>query len=292
MNRSLKEDRIGFLLVLPAFLLVVLILFLPTLNTFRLSFSDFRFPQGVRGGAGFRNYLAVLSDEEFRQSFLNTIHFAGVSVLLEMVIGIALAILIDKSFFGRNLVRTIILFPWVLPTALNAIVWRWLFNTDFGFMNSLMRTLGLIDANINWLGQIPLAMNSMISVAVWKTSSFIALMVLTGLQTIPPQLYEAAEIDGAGKPQQFLRITLPLLVPSILLALLFRSMDALRSFELPFSLTQGGPAGSTQTLSLFGYRQFFHYLKFDMGAVVSVIQFLFILVLGIVYIRMLKGDRS
>jgi multiple sugar transport system permease protein len=292
MNRSVKEYRTGLLLVLPAFILVFFILFLPTLNTFRLSFSHFKFPRGVQGSNGLQNYIYILKDREFLQSFLNTINFAAVSVLFEVLFGIFLAVIINKAFIGRGLVRTVILFPWVLPTALNAIVWRWLFNTDFGFINSMLRTLHIISTNINWLGKIPLAMNSMISVAIWKTSSFIALMVLTGLQTIPMQVYEAAEIDGASRQQQFLKITVPLIIPSILLALLFRSMDALRSFELPFSLTQGGPAGSTQTLSLFGYRQFFQYLKFDLGAVVSVVQFLFILVLGILYIRLLRRDES
>jgi len=292
MNRSMKEYRTGLLLVLPAFVLVFFILFLPTVNTFRLSFSQFRFPQGVQRSNGLHNYIYILKDQEFRQSFLNTIIFAGTSVLFEVFFGIFLAVIINKAFIGRGLVRTVILFPWVLPTALNAIVWRWLFNTDFGFINTVLRSLHIINANINWLGKIPLAMNSMISVAIWKTSSFIALMVLTGLQTIPLQVYEAAEIDGASRHQQFLKITIPMIIPSILLALLFRSMDALRSFELPFALTQGGPAGSTQTLSLFGYRQFFQYLKFDMGAVVSVVQFLFILILGILYIRLLRRDES
>jgi multiple sugar transport system permease protein len=129
-------------------------------------------------------------------------------------------------------------------------------------------------------------------VAIWKTSSFMALILLTGLQTIPDTLYEAADIDGAGFWYKLRRITLPLLTPSILLALLFRSMDAFRAFELPFALTQGGPAGSTQTLSLFGYRQFFQFLKFDTGAAVSVVQFILIMVLGALYLRIFRTEAD
>ncbi|MCF7944996.1 MAG: sugar ABC transporter permease, partial [Spirochaetia bacterium] len=180
--------------------------------------------------------------------------------------------------------------PWALPTALNAIVWRWLYNTDFGFFNNILYGFGFTAEKINWLGEIPLAMVSMMIVAIWKTSSFMALILLTGLQTIPSELYEAADIDGASSFYRFRSITLPLLVPSILLSLLFRSMDAFRAFELPFSLTQGGPAGSTQTLSLFGYRQFFQFLKFDQGAAVSVIQFIFIFVLGLIYLKSFRME--
>ena len=290
MNEITRRKAFGLFLVLPAFLFVFFILFLPALNTIFRSFTEFSpMIQGMGDFKGFSNYGKIFSDEEFRQSFANTLKFAGVSVSIELIIGLSLALILNTALSFRGVVRTAILFPWVLPTALNAIIWRWLFNTDFGFLNNFMKVTGLISENINWLGEVSLAMNSMISVAVWKTSSFIALILLTGLQSISGELYEAASIDGASGWDKLRSITFPLLVPSILLALLFRSMDALRSFELPFALTQGGPGGATQTLSLFGYRQFFQFLKFDLGAAVSVIQFLFILVLGLVYIRVLKG---
>jgi len=241
---------------------------------------------------GIENYKSIFNNEEFIDSFFNTLQFAGVSVFFELILGLILALILNKALAFRGVIRTAILFPWVLPTALNAITWRWLFNTDFGFFNNFLKTFGLLSKNINWLGEVELAMNSMIAVAVWKTSSFIALILLTGLQSISDELYEAASIDGATSLQRLKSITLPLLLPSILLALLFRSMDALRSFELPFALTQGGPGGATQTLSLFGYRQFFQFLKFDHGAAVSVIQFLFILILGLLYIKVLKGEKE
>ncbi len=294
MNEMARRKLFGLVLVLPAFLCVFFVLFLPAMNTIVKSFTAFSpMSQGVTVFTGLENYKTIFSNEEFVRSFTNTLHFAGVSVFFELLIGLLLALILNKALAFRGVVRTAILFPWVLPTALNAIIWRWLFNTDFGFFNNFLKICGLIEQNINWLGEVDLAMSSMIAVAVWKTSSFIALILLTGLQSISEELYEAASIDGASYWQKLKCITLPLLAPSILLALLFRSMDALRSFELPFALTQGGPGGSTQTLSLFGYRQFFQFLKFDRGAAVSVIQFLFILVLGLIYIRVLKGgDES
>jgi len=277
------------MLVLPAFAIVFIVLFLPTVNTIRMSFTDFSFlEQAANAFIGLENYSSILGDAEFRSSFWNTVVFTAVTVPLELAFGMMLALVLNRGFAFTGIIRTTILFPWALPTALNAIVWRWLFNTDFGFFNNLLYGAGLISEKINWLGEIPLAMQSMMFVSIWKTSSFMALILLTGLQAIPDELYESAAIDGANKVAQFFKITLPLLIPSLLLSMLFRSMDAFRAFELPFALTQGGPAGTTQTLSLFGYRQFFQFLKFDTGAAVSVVQFLFIFLLAMFYLRVFR----
>ena len=280
------DVNLGYLFVLPAFFMVFIILFYPTVRTIFMSFTSFSFIKNEGSEfLGLQNYLKVFRNSEFIASITNTLQFAAVTVLLEMVIGVALALLINREFKARGILRTAILFPWVLPTALNAVTWRWLFNSDFGFLNNLLYGSGIIAQRVNWLAAIPAAMRSMMFVSIWKTSSFIALITLTGLQVIPGELYEAARIDGAGSGQCFRKITLPLISKSLLIALLFRSMDALRAFELPFALTSGGPAGTTQTLSLFGYRQFFQFLKWDLGSCVSVVQFLFIFVLGLTYIK-------
>ncbi|MFW6207487.1 MAG: carbohydrate ABC transporter permease [Spirochaetota bacterium] len=291
MTQQSRSSLQGMLLVLPVFIVVFVILFLPTVNTIYMSFTDYSLTgSGSNSWIGLENYRDIFQSGEFIQSLINTLVFTGVTVFLELAFGMLLALLLNKLIVMKNILRTTILFPWALPTALNAIVWRWLFNTDFGFFNNLLYGLGITSEKINWLGDIPLAMESMMIVAIWKTSSFMALILLTGLQTIPDELYEAASIDGAGTFFRFRTITLPLIVPSILLSLLFRSMDAFRAFELPFALTQGGPAGSTQTLSLFGYRQFFQFLKFDTGAAVSVVQFIFIFIIGLIYLRSFKME--
>lgn len=291
MTQQKRSSLQGMLLVLPVFIVVFLILFLPTVNTIYMSFTDYSLTAtGGSSWIGLENYKDIFQSGEFIQSLLNTLVFTGVTVFFELAFGMMLALLLNKLIVMKSVLRTTILFPWALPTALNAIVWRWLFNTDFGFFNNLIYGLGITTEKINWLGDIPLAMESMMIVAIWKTSSFMALILLTGLQTIPDELYEAASIDGAGAFFRFRTITLPLIVPSVLLSLLFRSMDAFRAFELPFALTQGGPAGSTQTLSLFGYRQFFQFLKFDTGAAVSVVQFIFIFIIGLIYLRSFKME--
>ncbi|MBA7642601.1 Diacetylchitobiose uptake system permease protein NgcF [subsurface metagenome] len=208
MNRSLSKNLYGPALVLPAFLLVFVILFLPTVNTIIMSLTDFSFLKGSSSQfIGFSNYASVFRNEEFLASLGNTFLFTSVTVSLELFFGILLALVINRSFAFRDIMRTTILFPWMLPTALNAIVWRWLYNTDFGFFNNLLKSLGLVKEGINWLGKIPLTMYSMMGVAIWKTSSFMALILLMGLQTIPTELYQAARIDGAGPFQSFRKIT-------------------------------------------------------------------------------------
>lgn len=281
-----RKQFYGLLLIFPALFFVFIILLLPTIITIINSFTDCSFIRGESNQfVGFSNYLNILKDDEFTSSLRNTFIFSS-TVFFELIVGILLALIINQSFAARGVLRTIILFPWVLPAALNAIVWRWLYNADFGFFNILLRSLGIISQNINWLGKIPLAMISMMMVTIWKTSSFMALIIVTGLQAIPKSLYDAARIDGANPIQCFFRITLPFLVPSIGVAVLFRFMDAFRVFDLPFVLTQGGPAGSTQTLSLFGYMQFFQFLKFDAGSAVSVLQFILIFIIGLIFFKL------
>lgn len=287
MTEQHRKSVHGIILVLPALAVVLGTLFLPTINALRLSLTNYSFarPDSTQF-VGFDNFAHLFRTNEFTQSVGNTLEFAGVTVAIEVILGLMLALLVNRAFRMRGMLRAAILFPWALPTALNAIIWRWMYNTDFGVFNYLLSIVGV--EPVNWLGSPSSAMASMMFVAIWKTSSFMALIILTGLQTIPVELYEAARIDGANPWEQFRRITFPLVTPSIILSLLLRTMDAFRSFELPFALTQGGPAGTTQTLSLYGYRQLFQFLRFDRGSAVSVVQFLMLLVLGIGYIMLLR----
>jgi multiple sugar transport system permease protein len=234
----------------------------------------------------------MLTTPRFWSAVSNTLIFTGVTVPIELVIGMGLALALNRSYRGRGLVRLAVLFPWALPTALNALIWRWMYNSDFGIFNSVLLQSGLIRSPIDWLGKIPMAMLSMMIVAVWKTSSFMALILLSGLQTIPDELYEAGIVDGASGWSGFRRITLPLLRPTIMVALLLRSMDAIRAFELPFNLTDGGPVNSTETLSLYAYKLLFQHVDFNMGAASVLLQFVVILSLSLVYVRSMKGDTA
>ncbi len=273
---------------MPAFIILVTIFIGPTIYTIVLSFSSYS-SSGIEF-VGLRNFSRLFNDPSFWRAFYNTLIFVGVTVPIELFLGFILALVANKAMRGRTLIRVALLIPWALPTALNALAWRWMYNTDYGLFNSILINLNIIDSPINWLGQIPLAMISMMTVAIWKTSSFMALLILTGLQTIPSELYEAAKIDGATNWQALRKITIPLVRPSIMVSLLFRTGDAFRSFELPYNLTGGGPVNSTETLSVFAYNNFFQYLDFNYSSTIALIQFLLLLGLAIIYLRTLRWD--
>jgi multiple sugar transport system permease protein len=209
----------------------------------------------------------------------NTLYFAGVSVALEVLLGLGAALLLQRVFPGRGLVRALTLSPWFIPTVVAARMWEWLYNPQLGVVNFLLGQSGIAPEGINWLGHPTLALHAAILADVWKTTPFAALLILAGLQTIPPDLYQAARVDGAGAVQAFRHITLPLLVPVLGLAFLFRMLDALRVFDIVYVLTGGGPANTTETLSIYAYRLSFQTLQFGPGAAVAVV--IFLLVLGV-----------
>ena len=282
-------NRAGIYFLVPALLIIAFVLLFPIIQTIVLSFGrnstsifyDYEF-------AGLANYQRLLNTPRFITSLNNTIFFTAVTVPIELIIGIGLALALNRRFRGKGLVRMAVLFPWALPTALNALMWRWMFNTEFGLFNSILTDTGLAAERINWLGAIPLAMYSMMFVSIWKTSSFIALLLLAGLQTIPDDLYEAGSVDGTNRFSEFRYVTLPLLRPAIMVSVLLRTMDAMRSFELPFNLTDGGPLTSTETLSLYSYRTIFQYVNFNLGSSAIIIQFIVIMTISVLYIVTLR----
>ena len=285
-----SQKKVGWLLVIPALFVVMFVLVYPVMQTVFLSLTE----TGLKGGytfVGWKNFQRLIVTPRFWTSVSNTLIFTAVTVPIELILGLGLAAMLNKAFYGRGIVRLAVLFPWALPTALNALMWRWMYNSDFGVFNSVLLQSGVINQSINWLGKIPLAMMAMMMVAIWKTSSFMALILLAGLQAIPDELYEAGIVDGASGWSSFWRITLPLLRPTIMVALLLRSMDALRTFELPFNLTDGGPITSTESLSLYAYKNLFQYVDFNFGSSVVIIQFIIILVLSLVYISFIKGGE-
>ena len=230
-----------------------------------------------------------MDDVRFWKSLSVTFIFTLISIPIELVLGVGLALLMNESFHGKGLARLAVLFPWALPTALNALIWRWMYNADYGLFNAVGLQSGVIKEPLNWLGDETMAMASMVVVSVWKTSSFMALIILAGLQSVPRDLYEAGRIDGMNRWQEFREITLPLLKGSIMVALIIRSMDALRTFELPFNLTDGGPDSATETLSLYAYKTIFEFVEFNAGAAIVVVQFLVIFALSLVYIFTLRS---
>lgn len=284
-----RRQAVGLGFVTPTVLVILAILVYPVLQSFVLSVGNSQ----IDGSSGYQfvglqHYAALMQDSRFWNSLKVTMIFTALSIPLELMLGIGLAVLMNEHFRGKGLARLAVLFPWALPTALNTLMWRWMYNTDYGLFNAVALQTGMVATPINWLGDQTLAMASMVAVSVWKTSSFMALIILAGLQSIPRELYEAGRMDGMTRWQEFRQITLPLLAGPILVALIIRSMDALRTFELPFNLTDGGPVSATESLSLYAYKVIFDFLDFNLGSAIVVIQFLVIFALSLIYIFTLR----
>lgn len=278
-----REQRTGWILLAPALILLLLVFAYPIGRAFWLSFFTENLGTRLQPVfSGVDNYVRMALDGRFWQSLYNSAVFTIASVVIELILGMGIALVLNQPFRGRGAVRTIAILPWALPTALIALAWTWIFNDQFGVVNDILGRLGLIPNNvtINWLGQPTLAMISLIVADVWKTTPFISILLLAGLQSISSDLYEAHAIDGASPWQSFRQITLPLLMPQILIATLFRFAQAFGIFDLVAVMTGGGPGGSTEMVSLYVYSTVMRYLDFGYGAALVVVTFL-LLVLAV-----------
>ncbi|MCA0171305.1 carbohydrate ABC transporter permease [Bacillus sp. RAR_GA_16] len=239
---------------------------------------------------GFDHYKDNLTDQRMWKSLWNTTVFTFISVLAELILGLAIALLINKAFLGRGLIRASILIPWAIPTAVAALMWKFLYDGQNGIVAKLFEDVGIIDRMAMLLTTDTGAMFSVIFADVWKTTPYMALLLLAGLQTIPSSLYEAASIDGANKWKQFVTITLPLLKTSLLVALLFRTLDAFRVFDLIFVLTGGGPANSTETISMLAYTIMFKQTNFGEGSAIAVVVFICVAIISGIFIKLLGAE--
>ncbi len=267
--------------VLPALALLSVITIYPVLYVVYLSAHRKLLIFNISSFIGFENYQFLLRDDRFWNALKNTLYFTGVSVSLELFLGLCIAILLNRPFRGKGLARAVMLIPWAIPTVVSARMWEWMYNTDFGLLNYL---LGI---GINWLGSPFWALNAAIFMDVWKTTPFVAILLIAGLQVIPGEVYQAARVDGAGRWQIFRKITMPLLMPAILIVLLFRTLDAFRVFDAIYVLTGGGPANTTETLSVYAYKVLFQTLQFGYGSTLSIVVFLCVGIMSIVYINLL-----
>ncbi|MGK7872946.1 MAG: carbohydrate ABC transporter permease [Xenococcaceae cyanobacterium] len=273
-----REQFIGWILVAPALLLLLLVFAYPIGRAFLLSLFTENLGTNLQPVFnGLQNYSRMAGDGRFWQSLWNTTVFTTISVIVELFLGMGIALVLNQSFKGRSVVRTIAILPWALPTAVMALAWTWIFNDQYGIANDILQRLGLIDIGINWLGEPTLAMFSVIIADVWKTTPFISILLLAGLQSIPNELYEANAMDGATPWQSFVHLTLPLLMPQILIAMLFRFAQAFGIFDLVQVMTGGGPGGATEVVSIYIYATVMRYLDFGYGAALVVVTFLLLL---------------
>lgn len=236
---------------------------------------------------GLNAFKASLSDERMRAAFVHTFLFTVVSVFLEFILGLGLAVIMNKAIKGRGLIRVAALIPWAIPTAVAALMWSYLYDGSNGIVAYIFQNLHLINDSRELLLTAGGAMASSILADVWKTTPYMALLILAGFQTIPNGLYESAEIDGSGIINTFFKITLPLLKPAILVALLFRTLDAFRVFDLIYVLTGGGPGGSTETLSVYAYKLMFEQTNFGYGSVLVILMFVSVAVIATVFVKFL-----
>jgi multiple sugar transport system permease protein len=277
-----EERRLAALLLTPAMTVIALVAAYPIGYAIWLSFNEYS-----SRWAGFKNYTEAFSSSEFWDAVKNTFVFTGISVTLELAIGLGMAVAMHEAFKGRGVLRTVVLVPWAVLTVVSAITWRTLFEPNLGLAPQVFDAIG-IGGDVVWLGQEGYAMAVMILADVWKTAPFMALLLLAGLQVIPDDVYDAAKVDGATTWQRFRRITIPLLMPAILVALIFRTLDALRIFDLPYVLTGG--ANGTTTLSLIAHQELTANRLIGYGSALSVLTFIIVMAVSFLYIRTVGGN--
>lgn len=284
---NLNDQRgLGLLLTVPALLAIFTVVLIPFVSSLILSLQrrDVGRPQ-LDGFVGLDNYLRLLQDDRFLNSLKITVTFSLTSVIFELILGIAIALVLNEKFKGRGFVRGLIILPWALPSIVNAAMWQWIYNADYGALNALLTQLGLMDHYQVWLANPKAAMMLIILSNVWKETPFTVLLVLAALQGIPSDIYDAAKVDGASAWQRFFYITLRLLTPVIMVVAFLQLLWGMQTFELVYIVTGGGPASATELLSLRIYAQTFRSLRFGYGAAIAYLTGMLILVPALFYIR-------
>jgi multiple sugar transport system permease protein len=288
-----RERRQAWLLLAPMLLMMFLLTAWPLARTLWLSFTD----AGLIGDGsapnwvGSDNFIYALTDPDFRAALWRTLYFTVVSVIFEGFIGVLVALLLNQKFRGRSALRVLVILPWALPTIVNATMWRLNFNPDYGSINALFSQLGLIDTYRSWLGDPSSAINAVMFADIWKNYPLITLLVLAALQTIPEDLFEAARLDGASAFLRFRKITLPAIAAPLAVALILRTIDAFKVFDIIYVMTRGGPLDSTKTVSFFVYQESFSYLRAGSGAAYAIFMTLICALLILVYMVMLLRQR-
>ncbi|PBB41835.1 MAG: sugar ABC transporter permease [Mesorhizobium sp.] len=302
-----QRVRSAWLFLAPMLLVLAAVAGWPLLRTFYYSFTDASLADlDARQWVGFDNYFSMLSmpsgrvlydgllaDPVWWRAVWNTLLFAVVSVGCETVLGMIVALVLNADFRGRGIVRAAILIPWAIPTIVSAKMWQWMLNDQFGIINAVLLNLGLIDAKIAWTASTDTAMIAVLIVDIWKTTPFMALLFLAALQMLPRDVIEVARLDGANPWQIFWKVTLPLIRPAVMVAVIFRALDALRIFDLIYVLTPNNV--HTKSMSVFVRENLFEFDKFAYGSAASTLLFLIVALLTICYIRIgrieLEGGR-
>jgi ABC-type sugar transport system permease subunit len=288
------EARLAWKLVAPAIVLIAAIAVIPLAWTLweSLHLHDLRMPWLGRPVVGLANYGEALSDPRFREALAHTMFFTSISVPLQLLLGLILAVGMSRATRGRGLLRVSVLLPWSIPTVVVALLWRFMFDSQSGIVNAMLSSTNIVPDGFAWFVQSRAAWVPVILADVWKMTPFVALLLLAGLESIDQALYEAARLDGATAWQQFTHITLPLLRPAMTVAVLFRTLDGLRVFDLIFVLTGGGPGTATEPISLYTFTTLLQNLRFGFGSALAILTFLMTFGFALAYIRLFARELT
>ncbi|MBD8065896.1 sugar ABC transporter permease [Devosia sp. PTR5] len=282
-----SDRALAVLLLAPAAVLLAMIIVYPVCRLIYTSFFNLSLTSGLPAEfVGFENFQFMLEDPVFWQTTGNTVLITFVTVPGALVVGLALALMANLPFRRQWPVRLSLLIPWALPLSFAGLIFAWFFHSEYGVVNDVLGRFGV--EPIIWFNSPQWAMAAICLTIIWKTSSFMALIILAGLQTIPRSLYEAADVDGAGRIRQFFEITLPLLKPSIVVALIFRTITALQTFDIPYMMTNGGPGTSTATLAMYIHQNTVSFLDLGYGSALAVVMFALSMCVTAVYLRMIR----
>jgi trehalose/maltose transport system permease protein len=286
-----RQRRLAWLLLVPSLAIVAAVAFYPLGRTVYESFTNQQFlALEPTKWIGLQNYKDLIHDTIFRDAIVTTVKFTVITVFFEFVLGLIIALVVNSSFKGRGVMRAVMLVPWAIPTVVSAQMWNWMFNDIYGVINDGLQRLHIIDHGVAWTAQPSTALASVAAVDIWKTTPFVALLLLAGLQVVPSELYEAASVDGANKWQQFWRITFPLLRPAILVALVFRTLDALRVFDVFYVLL--GQRLDTQSMAVYNQATIVQTGDVGYGAAISVAIFLIIAIFVVIYVTFLRVEEQ
>lgn len=283
---SRTRVRSAWLFLAPMLIVLAVVAAWPLIRTIWLGFTDTNLLEMDKAKwVGLDNYIGkggLLQDESWRHAVKNTLWFTLITVSIETVLGTIIALVLHRTFPGRGFVRAAVLIPWAIPTVVSAQMWNWMLNDQFGIVNHALMGLGVIDSPKAWTADASLMMPSLVMVDVWKTTPFMALLILAALQMLPKEVYEAAKVDGASPVRVFFQITLPLIRPALMVAIIFRALDAVRVFDLVYVLTSNSK--STMTMSVYARQQLFDFSDLGYGSAASTLLFFIVALLTVVYV--------
>ncbi|OCP15304.1 MULTISPECIES: sugar ABC transporter permease [unclassified Ensifer] len=278
----------AWLLMLPLLVVMIAVIGWPLVDTVRLSFTDAKLVGTEGSFVGLDNYAKVLGGSNFQRALVTTTWFAVVSVTAEMVIGVLAALLLNQQFRGRTALRALMILPWALPTVVNATLWRLIYNPEYGALNAALTQIGLIDSYRSWLGEPGSALTALIVADCWKNFPLVALIALAALQAVPRDITAASLVDGAGPFNRFRYVIMPYLAGPLLVALVLRTIEAFKVFDIIWVMTRGGPANSTRTLSILVYQEAFSFQRAGSGASLALIVTLLVTILAVAYAALVR----